>query len=225
VICSAGGWLLAVWFGQIDGRGSRLWKSLLWTAVVLTAGVWGVFLAATVLWFGYYTLAALFSWYLIFMVILARRPHIGRQFPPANGSRLAEPVVAVTEVQGVRILVAEDDTVTQLLTRRLLERRGYLVQTASNGYEVLAALDRERFELVLMDLQMPMLDGLETVSMIRRREAGSGRALPIIALTARTRNGTRDECLSAGMNDYLAKPVDPAQLYRMVERHAGGRGA
>ncbi|MCW5981832.1 MAG: response regulator [Bryobacteraceae bacterium] len=120
--------------------------------------------------------------------------------------------------KGARILVADDEPVSLLVAARLLESRGHVVRTATNGCEVLEALKQAPFELILMDLNMPEMDGLEAASRIRSLEGGG--ALPIIALTASVADGVREECLSAGMNDFLAKPIDPDELYRLVERYA-----
>ena len=122
-------------------------------------------------------------------------------------------------VRPLRILVAEDNRVNQILMRRLLEKEGHAVSLASNGEEAVSACREQEFDLVLMDLQMPGLDGLEATRRIREGEHGR-RAL-IVALTAHAMAGDRERCVEAGMDDYLAKPVDVVELRRVVARAAG----
>ena len=117
----------------------------------------------------------------------------------------------------LRILVVEDNPVNQILMVRLLEKRGHSVSIAGNGREALAAVDGEQFDVVLMDLQMPEMDGLEATEVIRREEQKTGSHLPIIAVTANTMNGERDRCLRAGMDGFLTKPVHAASLFEAVE--------
>jgi two-component system sensor histidine kinase/response regulator len=114
-------------------------------------------------------------------------------------------------------LLAEDNEVNRLLVVRLLERQGYRVVIAENGREAVAALEREAIDLVLMDVQMPEMDGLEATRAIRLREKETGSHLPIIALTAHAMKGDREGCLEAGMDDYLSKPVRPQHLFTAVE--------
>ncbi len=123
-----------------------------------------------------------------------------------------------------RILVAEDNLVNQRVAVRMLERRGHQVLVAGNGREALETLDREHFDVILMDVQMPLLDGLETTRRIREREQGTGRHIPIIAMTAHAMKGDREQCLAAGMDDYLAKPINTAELYTVIEKHSPAEG-
>jgi CheY-like chemotaxis protein len=116
----------------------------------------------------------------------------------------------------LRVLVVEDNPVNQTLAQRLLEKQGYLVTVAGNGKEALAALAGAAFDVVLMDVQMPEMDGLAATAAIRAAEQGTGRRLPIIALTAQALDGDRERCLAAGMDGYLAKPVRGPQLLRAV---------
>ena len=116
----------------------------------------------------------------------------------------------------LRILVAEDNPVNQRLTATLLERQGHVVTVADNGSEALASLGRQAFDLVLMDVQMPGMDGLEATRAIRARE-GDGPHVPVIAITAYAMKGDRERCLAAGMNGYLIKPVRGGDLLRTVE--------
>jgi PAS domain S-box-containing protein len=127
----------------------------------------------------------------------------------------------------LRILLAEDNPVNRQLTVALLARRGHDVAVAENGRQALEALERDSFDLVLMDVQMPEMGGLEAVARIRERETGKDMHLPVIALTAHAMPRDRERCLAAGMDGYLAKPVRPAELYAAIEEALpfGGPGA
>jgi len=115
------------------------------------------------------------------------------------------------------LLVVEDSLLNQKVTRKLLEKAGYRVEVAANGMEALEAVKKVRFDLILMDCQMPEMDGYDATREIRRRE-GSGRRVPIVALTAHAMTGDREKCLEAGMDDYLTKPVNAAELRGAVEQ-------
>ncbi|HZI99703.1 MAG TPA: response regulator [Gemmatimonadaceae bacterium] len=117
--------------------------------------------------------------------------------------------------RSLRILLAEDNAVNQKVASSLLERRGHTVVCASNGREALAKFN-DSFDLVLMDVQMPEIGGFEATAEIRRIESNNGGHVPIIALTARAMKGDREECLNAGMDAYLSKPVRPSELYDVV---------
>jgi len=117
----------------------------------------------------------------------------------------------------LRVLVAEDNAVNQRLARGLLEKRGHRVLVASNGREALEAIAAHTFDLVLMDVQMPELDGLEATTALRANEAGHGTHLPVIALTAHAMKGDRERCLAAGMDGYLSKPIRPQELDDLLE--------
>ena len=122
-----------------------------------------------------------------------------------------------------KVLLAEDNAVNQRVAVGLLSKRGHDVTVVSTGKQALDQLDRDRFDVVLMDLQMPEMGGLEATAIIRRREAGTGRHLWIVAMTAHTMEGDRDECLKAGMDTYIAKPVNPALLFAAVEQEQPAR--
>jgi signal transduction histidine kinase/DNA-binding response OmpR family regulator len=117
-----------------------------------------------------------------------------------------------------RVLAAEDNAVNKKLISRLLEKEGYQADIVTNGAEALAAATRERYDLVLMDCQMPEMDGYEATMAIRVAEAGTARRVPIIALTASAMEKDRERCLAAGMDDHLTKPVKAEDLRAMLER-------
>ena len=118
----------------------------------------------------------------------------------------------------LRVLVAEDNAVNRTLVVQLLQKRGHRVTVVENGREALAALEREAFDVALMDVQMPELDGFEATAEIRARERTSGRRLPIVAMTAHAMKGDRERCLAAGMDGYVSKPLDRRKLYETIER-------
>ena len=99
----------------------------------------------------------------------------------------------------------------------ILNKRGHLVVVANNGREALEALDRENIDVVLMDIQMPVMDGLEATAAIRARERGTGDRVPIVALTAHAVRGDEKTCLEAGMDAYISKPIQPVRLFQVVE--------
>jgi signal transduction histidine kinase/CheY-like chemotaxis protein len=151
------------------------------------------------------------------MTTLGRRPAAPGEHapprPPRDGRR------------GLRILVTEDNAVNQTLAVILLEKEGHRVTVAGNGKEALAALDREPFDLVLMDVQMPEMDGLQATAELRRQERATGAHVPVIALTAHAMKGDQERCLAAGMDGYVTKPIQPAELWRAVEELVPGAGA
>jgi two-component system, sensor histidine kinase and response regulator len=117
-----------------------------------------------------------------------------------------------------RILLAEDNTVNQTLAVRLLEKRGYAVSVARDGQAAIAALEKDTFDLVLMDIQMPGMDGFEATSAIRKKEKQVGGHVPIIAMTAHALKGDQERCLAAGMDDYISKPIRTTELFAAIER-------
>ena len=124
----------------------------------------------------------------------------------------------------LRILLAEDNLVNQRLATRVIEREGHHVQVAGSGREALAMLQQEEFDLVLMDIQMPDLDGLQTTARIRQMESFSGKRLPIVAMTAQTGDSDRQRCLKAGMDAYVSKPIRVSELMNLIESVVpGGR--
>jgi len=125
----------------------------------------------------------------------------------------------------LRILLAEDNAVNQRLTVRLLEKQGHTVVVANDGREALSILEQQPVDLVLMDMQMPNLDGFEATAAIREKERSNGRHLPVIAVTAFAMKGDRERCLAAGMDGYLAKPIQAKELYEVIEEIAASIGA
>jgi PAS domain S-box-containing protein len=119
--------------------------------------------------------------------------------------------------RGLRILLAEDNHVNQILAVHLLEKRGHHVQVAGDGREALEKLKTADFDLVLMDVQMPVMGGFEATAAVREWEKGTGRHIPILALTAHAVKGDRERCLAAGMDGYVAKPIHPEDLFEQME--------
>jgi len=122
------------------------------------------------------------------------------------------------------VLVAEDNPYNQAVIEDLLLRWGHTLHLAGDGRAALTALEQNQFDVMLLDIHMPELDGFQVVAAQRQREQGTGRRLPVIALTARTAAGERERCLQAGMDDYLAKPVRAAELFAAIDRVVSGEG-
>jgi CheY-like chemotaxis protein len=123
----------------------------------------------------------------------------------------------------LRLLLAEDNPVNQVVAVRLLQKSGHNVTLVSNGREALRRLETEDFDLVLMDVQMPEMDGFDTARAIRAKEEATGQHVPIIAMTAHAMKGDRERCLQAGMDGYVAKPIRLAELSQAIAqlvRHA-----
>ena len=114
------------------------------------------------------------------------------------------------------ILLAEDNLVNQKVACKLLERRGHDVTVVNNGVEALSALEQRAFDLILMDIQMPEMDGLEATRQIRDRERSTGIHIPILAMTAHAMKGDRERCLAAGMDGYISKPVQVQSLMQTI---------
>jgi protein-histidine pros-kinase len=126
---------------------------------------------------------------------------------------------AESQQHGLRILVVEDNPVNSLLAVRTLEKHGHSALTVTNGEDVLACLHCQSFDAVLMDIQMPDIDGFEVTRRIRKLE-GSKRHLPVIATAAHAMDGDRERCLAAGMDDYFQKPIEFDELFAALERVA-----
>jgi signal transduction histidine kinase/DNA-binding response OmpR family regulator len=132
------------------------------------------------------------------------------------------PATVPARGRSLRVLVAEDNAVNQKLAWSILHRAGHTVVAVPNGREAVDAVSRERFDAVLMDVQMPVMGGFEATRLIRDLEAGSGKRTPIIAVTARAMKGDREACLEAGMDGFVPKPIQSARLLEAVELLASG---
>ena len=128
--------------------------------------------------------------------------------------------VDLRPARALAILLAEDNLVNQRLAVRLLEKRGHRVVVAATGVEAVAAYTRQSFDAIVMDVQMPEMDGLQATTEIRARERGTPSRVPIIGLTAHTMRGDRERCLDAGMDAFIEKPIRPAELFAALERPA-----
>ena len=135
--------------------------------------------------------------------------------PPEAPGRRGEPL---------RLLLVEDNPTNQKLTVRLLQRRGHQVEVAGNGQEAIGMLEDHRFDMVLMDVQMPVMDGMQATAAIRLREETTGGRVPIVAMTAHAMQGYRDRCLAAGMDGYISKPIQADELFDIVEGRAEPNG-
>jgi len=138
---------------------------------------------------------------------------------PMTSSEVQQPPSALLpQGEGMKVLLAEDNAVNRTLAKKLLEKHGHTVVLAENGREALRALEQEAVDLVLMDLQMPLMDGLDAIAAIRSKEQGTAVHLPIVALTAHAMKGDRERCLAAGADDYLTKPIHAPALFQALEK-------
>ena len=133
-----------------------------------------------------------------------------------EGGEDRKPVAVSAALEGVAILLVEDNAVNQKVATRILTRFGCVVAIAGNGRQALEALSQRSYDLVLMDCQMPEIDGYEATREIRRREVGTKRHQPVMAMTASALEGDRDKCIAAGMDGYVAKPVKPQDLLQAI---------
>ncbi|MDO8677875.1 MAG: ATP-binding protein [Acidobacteriota bacterium] len=146
--------------------------------------------------------------------------HFTAAFDLVEGTAAAPPKAAATAVPPARlikVLVAEDTVINQRVVMRMLTKHGHTVTVVADGREALDAIEREAYDLVLMDVQMPVMGGFEATAAIRAREQQTGGHLRIVAMTAHAMNGDRERCLAAGMDGYLSKPLDPQLLYAIAE--------
>jgi CheY-like chemotaxis protein/HPt (histidine-containing phosphotransfer) domain-containing protein len=148
---------------------------------------------------------------------------------PATAAMVPAPAAlqtaALPTLDSLRVLLVEDHPVNQKLATAILNNEGHTVEVAANGEEGLARLRAGQFDLVLMDIQMPVLDGLQATMQIRADEQGSARRIPIIAMTANALIGDRERCLAAGMDDYVSKPFRKAELFAAMARAMAAVGS
>ncbi len=141
---------------------------------------------------------------------------LGETEQSAEETAALVPVVETAPSHGLRVLLAEDNPVNQRLVVKLMEKQGHTIVVAGNGKEALAALEGGRFHVVLMDVQMPEMGGFEAAGIIREREKETGAHIPIIAMTAHALKGDRERCLGAGMDAYVAKPIQARLLFEAI---------
>jgi two-component system, sensor histidine kinase and response regulator len=121
----------------------------------------------------------------------------------------------------LNVLLVEDNLVNQKLATRLLEKKGYSISIAGNGKEALSAMEKASFDVILMDVEMPEMNGFDATGAIREREKSSGSHVPIIAMTAHAMTGDKERCLEAGMDGYISKPVSSQELFATIEKFTG----
>jgi two-component system, sensor histidine kinase and response regulator len=136
--------------------------------------------------------------------------------PPTSSPALIDP-----RGNSLSILLAEDNEVNQVIVQRVLERCGHRVTVVNNGFAVLSTLEKSRFDLILMDVQMPEMDGVKATQAIRLAEQATGTHIPIIALTAHAMPGDRERCLLAGMDAYITKPIKPRTFFAALQEVTG----
>jgi CheY-like chemotaxis protein len=146
----------------------------------------------------------------------------GREGPKTDLTPRAEANARGSGAAALRVLLAEDNKVNQAVCVNLLRKHGHSVVVASNGVEAVAAFQRETFDVVLMDVQMPEMGGYEATAQIRQLESTASRHTPVIALTAHAMTGDRERALQAGMDGYVAKPISSAELFATMNSLCGG---
>jgi CheY-like chemotaxis protein len=147
-------------------------------------------------------------------------PAKAKEMPQKEKELITRHSIEEVKKHRIRILVAEDNAINQKLALRLLEKFGYRAEAVGNGAEAVKALELIPYDLVLMDVQMPEMDGLEASRTIRNLESKVlNHGIPIIALTAHALKGDRETCLAAGMNDYLPKPIEPNKLFELLNKY------
>ena len=150
---------------------------------------------------------------------------LGHAKTEKEASKQAIPIHPGTDAPHLHILVAEDNATSQLIAKKTLEKAGHTVQIAGNGVEAIRMVKEGTFDLVLMDVEMPEMNGLEATQFIRKTEQESGQHIPIIAMTAYAMKEDRQRCLQAGMDAYLSKPVNPDELYSIIRGFSFGKDA
>jgi CheY-like chemotaxis protein len=148
-----------------------------------------------------------------------------RNAPQQTPDRLVTKHTLREERHRNRILLAEDNLVNQKLALRLLEKRGFEVTVVGDGRAALDALEKASFDAILMDVQMPEMDGFEATAAIRNKEKSTGAHIPIIAMTAHALKGDQQRCLEAGMDAYLSKPIRTSELFKIIEDQLNAQNA
>ena len=120
--------------------------------------------------------------------------------------------------KSLKILLAEDNAINKIVIETILKKKGFRVTSFENGKEILHCLEREYFDLILMDAKMPVMDGLETTKEIRKQEETTGEHIPIIALTASIMEDDREKCIEAGMDDFISKPIEVEELWQTISK-------
>jgi CheY-like chemotaxis protein len=143
---------------------------------------------------------------------------VAQQQAVSSKDRTGESSATESRLGAIKILLAEDNMVNQKIATRMLEKQGWKVTAVENGQAVLDRLEKEKYDIILMDAQMPVLDGLEATRLIRQNERSTGHHMPIIALTARAMTEDKQEFLDAGMDGYVAKPIDRQKLFDEIEK-------
>ncbi len=154
--------------------------------------------------------------YNVLGIDILRTKTVGRK--EADKRKKDEKNQDVSRINGehIKILLAEDNPVNQEYSKVLLERRGYEVVAVENGREVLKKLEEQRIDLILLDIQMPEMDGFQTATAIREVEKKTGRHIPIVAVTSHAMKDDRQKCIDAGMDDYISKPMEANKLYSII---------
>lgn len=119
----------------------------------------------------------------------------------------------------IKVLVAEDNYINQKLISKLLLNKGYDITIVDDGQKVLDALEKDKYHIILMDIQMPIMDGYQATKLIRAKEITSGKYIPIIAVTAFAMESDRQKCFEIGMDDYISKPFNKDDFYKIIEKH------
>jgi CheY-like chemotaxis protein/HPt (histidine-containing phosphotransfer) domain-containing protein len=145
--------------------------------------------------------------------------------PKLRGVDAAGPAAAAVGRRAARVLLAEDNLVNQKLAVRVLEKEGHTVTVVGDGEAAVVAALSDDYDVILMDVQMPKLNGFEATAAIRARQAAAGRPTPIVAMTAHAMKGDRRRCLEAGMDEYIAKPIQATELLQMIDTLTAGRAA
>jgi|WetSurMetagenome_2_1015567.scaffolds.fasta_scaffold02090_3 two-component system, sensor histidine kinase and response regulator len=154
--------------------------------------------------------------------VLALRRHQQSTRPLVTRYSLRKPPAtqAAASSRKLHILLAEDNLVNQKIVVRILEKKDHVVVVAANGREALEALGGNKFDLILMDIQMPLIDGFQATQMIREQEAKGSEHIPIVAMTAHAMKGDKEKCLAAGMDHYISKPINTLELYELLDKIA-----